>query len=97
MTGPRVDAVPAASPAKPMNTRVLVVDDQQQIHDDFREMLLPRRTTAASDDLVAAFMDPPSHRSGPALPPCEARSAGRRRNAPGASSEPTAGRCCSTR
>ena len=42
-----------------MNSRVLVVDDQEQIHDDFREMLLPRRATAASDDLAAAFMDSP--------------------------------------
>ena len=42
-----------------MNSRVLVVDDQEQIHDDFREMLLPRRATAASDDLAAAFMEAP--------------------------------------
>ncbi len=75
MTGTRVEAEPSASTPKPMNTRVLVVDDQQQIHDDFREMLLPRRTTAASDDLVAAFMDPPSHRSGLALPPFDLRHA----------------------
>ena len=75
MTGPGVDAGPTAPSAKAMNTRVLVVDDQQQIHDDFREMLLPRRTTAASDDLVAAFMDPPSHRSGLALPPFDLRHA----------------------
>ena len=75
MTGPRVDAGPAAPPAKAVNTRVLVVDDQQQIHDDFREMLLPRRTKAASDDLVAAFMDPRSPRSGPALPPFDLRHA----------------------
>ena len=52
-----------------MNSRVLVVDDQEQIHDDFREMLLPRRTTAASDDLVAAFMDPPARSSGVRFPP----------------------------
>lgn len=75
MTGPGVDAGPAAPPAKPMNTRVLVVDDQQQIHDDFREMLLPLRTTAASDDLVAAFLDPRSQPSGLALPPFDLRHA----------------------
>ena len=75
MTGPRADAGPAARPAKPMNTRVLVVDDQPQIHDDFREMLLPRRTTAASDELVAAFMDPRSPRPGLALPPFDLRHA----------------------
>ena len=75
MSGPRSDAGPTGSPAKSMNTRVLVVDDQQQIHDDFREMLLPRRTTAASDDLVAAFMDPPSHPTGLTLPPFDLRHA----------------------
>ena len=75
MIGPGVDAGPAAPPAKAMNTRVLVVDDQQQIHDDFREMLLPRRTTAASDDLVAAFMDPRSQPSGLRLPPFDLRHA----------------------
>ncbi len=58
-----------------MNSRVLVVDDQEQIHDDFREMLLPRRTTAASDDLVAAFMDPPSRPSRAWLPPLDLRHA----------------------
>ena len=75
MTKPRVDGGLATPPAKPLNTRLLVVDDQQQIHDDFREMLLPRRTTAASDDLVAAFMDPPSQRSGLAFPPFDLRHA----------------------
>ena len=58
-----------------MNSRVLVVDDQEQIHDDFREMLLPRRTTAASDDLVAAFMDPPNRSSRAWLPPLDLRHA----------------------
>ena len=59
----------------PVNARVLVVDDQPQIHDDFREMLLPRRTTAASDDLVAAFMNPPSHTSELRFPPFDLRHA----------------------
>ena len=58
-----------------MNLRVLVVDDQEQIHDDFREMLLPRSTTAASDDLVAAFMDPPNRSSGVRFPPFDLRHA----------------------
>ena len=61
----------APASAKPANTRVLVVDDQDQIHDDFREMLLPGRTTTASDDLVAVFMSPASQRNGLQLPPFE--------------------------
>ena len=36
------------------NTRVLIVDDQSNIHDDFAEMLQPR--AAAADDLAAAFL-----------------------------------------
>ena len=59
----------------PVNARVLVVDDQAQIHDDFREMLLPRRTTAASDDLVAAFMNPPNDTSELRFPPFDLRHA----------------------
>ena len=58
-----------------MNVRLLVVDDQEQIHDDFREMLLPRGTTAASDDLVAAFMDPPDGSSGFPFPAFDLRHA----------------------
>ena len=38
------------------NTRVLVVDDQKDIHDDFVEMLLPQ-AAAAADDLAASFLD----------------------------------------
>ena len=71
MTGPHGAQGRAAEPPRPVNTRVLIVDDQQQIHDDFREMLLPQRTTAESDDLVAVFMDPSSRPSGPPLPPFE--------------------------
>ena len=37
------------------NRRVLIVDDQQAIHDDFIEMLKPRFMTAATDELAAAF------------------------------------------
>ena len=65
MTGPQRDAGRAAGPQKPLNARVLIVDDQQQIHDDFREMLAPGETTAESDDLAGVFMDP----SGPSSPP----------------------------
>ena len=38
------------------NTRVLVVDDQKEIHDDFTEMLTPR-AAAAADHLAATFLD----------------------------------------
>ena len=59
----------------PLNTRVLIVDDQEEIHEDFREMLLPRRTAAASDDLVAAFLDRPGPAARPALPTFDLRHA----------------------
>ena len=47
---------------QPSNHRVLVVDDQKDIHDDFKEMLLPR--AAAADDLAASFLggEEPDHR-----------------------------------
>ena len=37
------------------NNRVLIVDDQKDIHDDFEEMLKPRVTSSA-DELAAAFL-----------------------------------------
>ena len=37
------------------NNRVLIVDDQKDIHDDFEEMLKPRRDSSA-DELAAAFL-----------------------------------------
>ena len=37
------------------NRRVLIVDDQMEIHQDFREMLLEGDRKAASDELAAAF------------------------------------------
>ena len=40
---------------EPANARVLVVDDQRDIHDDFAEMLLPS-AAAAADDLAASFL-----------------------------------------
>ena len=38
------------------NTRVLIVDDQDEIHTDFREMLGTQGWKAASDNLVDAFL-----------------------------------------
>ena len=37
------------------NRRVLIVDDQKEIHDDFVEMLKPRFMKTATDELAAAF------------------------------------------
>jgi len=42
------------------NNRVLIVDDQPDIHDDFREMLKPDPVMALLDDLDAAFNDEPA-------------------------------------
>ena len=39
---------------QPANARVLIVDDQKDIHSDFEEMLVPR--AAAADDLAASFL-----------------------------------------
>ena len=45
-------------PAQYANTRVLIVDDQREIHDDFTEMLRPTSAQpAADDDLSSAFVD----------------------------------------
>ena len=45
-------------PAQYANTRVLIVDDQREIHDDFTEMLRPTPAQRpADDDLAAAFVD----------------------------------------
>ena len=38
------------------NNRVLIVDDQHEIHDDFKEMLRPSFARPSTDDLAAAFM-----------------------------------------
>ncbi len=40
---------------EPANTRVLIADDQKEIHDDFEEMLTPR-AAAAADHLAASFL-----------------------------------------
>ena len=41
------------------NYRVLVVDDQEEIHNDFEEMLAPGSTRRATDDLASAFVREP--------------------------------------
>ena len=38
-----------------VNRRVLIVDDQKEIHNDFTEMLKPDLAERSTDDLVAAF------------------------------------------
>ena len=38
------------------NRRVLIVDDQKEIHDDFAEMLKPQLSEASADKLAAAFV-----------------------------------------
>ena len=38
------------------NNRVLIVDDQPEIHDDFGEMLTPDDTESQADELAAAFL-----------------------------------------
>ncbi len=49
------------------NTRVLVVDDQQEIHDDFRDILLSPRPDAQQDELAAAFLQEDDHSFLPAF------------------------------
>ena len=44
------------------NRRVLVVDDQKEIHDDFREMLMPTVAESPADELAAAFVSKKSPR-----------------------------------
>ena len=39
-----------------VNRRVLIVDDQKEIHDDFAEMLKPQLSEAWADKLAAAFV-----------------------------------------
>ena len=39
------------------NRRVLIVDDQKEIHEDFIEMLTSERSTASTDAMAAAFVD----------------------------------------
>ena len=53
------------------NTRVLIVDDQDEIHIDFREMLGNHNKGAASDDLAEAFLPVDSQSSTDYLPTFE--------------------------
>ena len=54
------------------NTRVLIVDDQREIHDDFVEMLRPVfAEPAADDDLAAAFVPAERQETEPFLPKFE--------------------------
>ncbi len=41
---------------QPTNAKVLIVDDQNDIHDDFEEMLRPR-ATATANELAASFLN----------------------------------------
>ena len=49
------------------NYRVLIVDDQREIHQDFEEMLTPGLTEASTDDLAAAFASESDERCLPAF------------------------------
>ncbi len=42
-------------PQAQRNHRILIVDDQEEIHDDFAEMLKPHLIEAATDEFAAAF------------------------------------------
>ena len=53
------------------NTRVLIVDDQDEIHVDFREMLSNQHKGAASDDLAEAFLPVDPQRNTDYLPSFE--------------------------
>ena len=44
------------------NARVLVVDDQREIHADFEEMLVGRAADTLTDDLAASFLDEAENR-----------------------------------
>ena len=44
-----------AHPRHYRNNRILIVDDQPELHDDFREILAPSAEPRESDDLAAAF------------------------------------------
>ena len=52
---PNTSKVGRSRPWQYRNNRVLIVDDQPELHDDFVEMLAPNAPPRASDDLAAAF------------------------------------------
>ncbi len=43
-------------PDRVRNNRLLVVDDQFEIHEDFREILTPPRAPSPTDELASAFL-----------------------------------------
>ena len=53
------------------NTRVLIADDQDEIHSDFQEILSSRNRKIDSDDLADAFLPVGSKNSEPYLPSFE--------------------------
>ena len=53
------------------NTRVLIVDDQDEIHVDFQEILGKEKRKAASDDLADAFLSVDSDNTNTYLPSFE--------------------------
>ena len=53
------------------NTRVLIVDDQDEIHSDFREILSEEDKKASSDDLADAFLSVDAEPSSTYLPSFE--------------------------
>ncbi len=57
MTTTQAGERPATEFSVLRNRRVLIVDDQQQIHQDFIEMLRPNKGSLVSDD-VAGFLSP---------------------------------------
>jgi two-component system, NtrC family, sensor kinase len=52
------------------NRRILIVDDNHAIHDDFRKIFAPPRSTSELDELEAALLDEPAP-TAPAEPPFE--------------------------
>ena len=56
------------------NRRVLIVDDQKEIHEDFIEMLTSERSTASTDAMAAAFIDDEERFSLPEFEVLHARS-----------------------
>ena len=57
------------------NTRVLIVDDQAAIHDDFQDILNRHHKKIASDDLAGAFLPVDTQDSMSCLPTFELRHA----------------------
>ena len=55
MTTPRASAGVASHLSQYANSRILIVDDQPELHDDFVEMLVPSAGQWASDDLASVF------------------------------------------